>query len=711
MMPISCTLAACCPGASAGKAAGLRPSGNTGWWPRTAPNCSAPITRTPWIPRKISARPWPGRNGGRTPAASGSRPRPRGRKRSASSTPIRLGPGSSLCTRPVIRPGGPGAGSPDAGPPASLSVSLTSRPLPAGTITRKPWRHVLCWPCYGTRNRLNRRGRKTYRDRPPDSVRAGGSPAGRRACARSTGASSRAGRGPDGRGEGEVERSGPAIKAALDLTDGRLPAAVRGAARQHADAGAGKAERSGRGQPDAAARRRGRRGRQQPGELAEVLGVGGLVLPDRDGQRLGGIRSRRPADAGRRYGHLRPCRRGGGAGRQARAADQETEPGTDAHGRSAGRRCARSRLTGNGGSSARRPQQRRELVQLLSVGGAVLLDRGGERLLIGVDELLLVAGLDGEVDPGQVRGLGAVSVGGGRRDLRLVGGGAYRFAQAYLMGVAVDGLPLLEDHGLRLVVAVAVLHHAGGPGVGGVLHRWILQDVIVDVVAQRLDAGQRPVLRGVGEVLEDRGALADRGLLRLREAGRVRARLRGVDAQGAQRGAGEHPEAVLLRLGDSQVAPSSPRLRERQGHGSDVDRDRGVAAVRVARGVHARVGERVTRLVGRQPVVVGLAERGVGGERLAGQRRLDRGGWLWPADTRRAHGGVRALGRAGGAAGQARATADQQAEVGAETHSRSFLSNLTRAAAPRAGWSAPRAAQDRRPPAGRRRCRSAARAG
>jgi hypothetical protein len=56
----------------------------------------------------------------------------------------------------------------------------------------------------------------------------------------------------------------------------------------------------------------------------------------------------------------------------------------------------------------------------LLVGGAVLLHRGGEALLVGVDELLLVAGLHGEIDPGQVGGLGAVRVGDGHRDLRLV---------------------------------------------------------------------------------------------------------------------------------------------------------------------------------------------------------------------------------------------------------------------------------------------------
>jgi hypothetical protein len=55
------------------------------------------------------------------------------------------------------------------------------------------------------------------------------------------------------------------------------------------------------------------------------------------------------------------------------------------------------------------------MFQLILVGGPVPPDRGGERLLAGVDELLFVAGLDGEVDPGQVRGLsaGGVCDGGG----------------------------------------------------------------------------------------------------------------------------------------------------------------------------------------------------------------------------------------------------------------------------------------------------------
>src|SRR5260370_1858907 len=101
----------------------------------------------------------------------------------------------------------------------------------------------------------------------------------------------------------------------------------------------------------------------------------------------------------------------------------------------------------------RRPEQRRKLAQLLGIGGLVLADRGGERLLVGVDELLLVAGLDGEVDPGQVRGLGAVGVRDGRRDLRLPRGGADRGRDGYERPIAVYEPQLLEQHGLRLLLS------------------------------------------------------------------------------------------------------------------------------------------------------------------------------------------------------------------------------------------------------------------
>jgi hypothetical protein len=107
--------------------------------------------------------------------------------------------------------------------------------------------------------------------------------------------------------------------------------------------------------------------------------------------------------------------------------------------------------------------------------------------------------------------------------------------------------------------AVAVPRHAGLPGPRGGADRRVLRHVVVDVVAQRVDAGQGPVLHGVGEGLHDRGALPDRGLLRLGQAGRVRARPRGVDAQGAQRGAGRNPEAVLLRLGARRGKPRAPQ--------------------------------------------------------------------------------------------------------------------------------------------------------
>src|SRR6476646_11535084 len=93
-------------------------------------------------------------------------------------------------------------------------------------------------------------------------------------------------------------------------------------------------------------------------------------------------------------------------------------------------------VPGRGGGGKRgdlgRFQQGRELLELLGVGGAVLLDRSGERLLVGVDDLLLVAGLDGEVDPGQVAGLRAVGVRDGRGDLRPLSRRADRHSETYL---------------------------------------------------------------------------------------------------------------------------------------------------------------------------------------------------------------------------------------------------------------------------------------
>ena len=160
----------------------------------------------------------------------------------------------------------------------------------------------------------------------------------------------------------------------------------------------------------------------------------------------------------------------------------------------------------------------------------------------------------------------------------------------------------------------------------------------------------------------------------------------GVDAQVAQRGAGRSPEAVLLRRGGAEVSPGPPGLRERQVRRSEADGERDVAGARIARGVQARLGEGVARLVRRQAVVVGLAERGVRGERHPGQRRLGRGGRLRPAHARRAHRDVRSLGRAGGARGQARAAADQQARPMQMRNRRSFqacrraASGLVRAA-------------------------------
>src|SRR5215469_2268160 len=63
-----------------------------------------------------------------------------------------------------------------------------------------------------------------------------------------------------------------------------------------------------------------------------------------------------------------------------------------------------------------------------------------------------------------------------------------------------------------------------------------------------------------------------------------------------------------------------------------------------------------------------------------------------------------------GAAVQAARPAQQQIRTPRLVRMR-IVVPLTRAAAPPAGWSVPRGARGRRPPAGRRCCRSAARAG
>ena len=122
-----------------------------------------------------------------------------------------------------------------------------------------------------------------------------------------------------------------------------------------------------------------------------------------------------------------------------------------------------------------------------------------------------------------------------------------------------------------------------------------------------------------------------------------------------------------------RYTPSAPGLVESQARGSaegDVERDDAIAEgdARVAGCAHARLGEGVLRCAGRQAVVVGYPERGVGGERLARQRRLG-GGRCWrPAHGGRRDGRVGSLGRGGGAGGEGRAAAGQQADAGADVH-------------------------------------------
>src|SRR5262249_21150671 len=95
-----------------------------------------------------------------------------------------------------------------------------------------------------------------------------------------------------------------------------------------------------------------------------------------------------------------------------------------------------------------------------------------------------------------------------------------------LVAAAEHLLDLIEEHVLRLLVAVAVPGHAGGPLLRGLLHRRVLLHVAGDVVAQGDDAGQRSLADGVGEILLDRGALARRGRDRRRARGHGAGRAR-----------------------------------------------------------------------------------------------------------------------------------------------------------------------------------------
>src|SRR6202034_4554835 len=132
------------------------------------------------------------------------------------------------------------------------------------------------------------------------------------------------------------------------------------------------------------------------------------------------------------------------------------------------------------------------------------------------------------------------------------------------------------------------------------------------------------------------------------------------EGEDGARAAWGDPEAVLLRVGGAEVSPSARGLVESQARGAaegDAEGDDAVAEgdARIASGAHARLGEGVLRCAGCQAVVVGYPERGVGGERLARQRRLGRGRCWRPA-----HGGGRdrrvgAPGRAGGGGGGGRA--------------------------------------------------------
>jgi hypothetical protein len=104
---------------------------------------------------------------------------------------------------------------------------------------------------------------------------------------------------------------------------------------------------------------------------------------------------------------------------------------------------------------------------------------------------LLVAGLDGEVDPGQIRGLRAAGIRDGGRGLRLPGGSAYRAemlsAASRRTCSATPGRTHLAAGG-----SCSRSRHAGGPLLRGVLNRRVAQHIVVDITGQRSYAGQRP---------------------------------------------------------------------------------------------------------------------------------------------------------------------------------------------------------------------------
>src|SRR6516165_10638323 len=333
-----------------------------------------------------------------------------------------------------------------------------------------------------------------------------------------------------------------------------------------------------------------------------------------------------------------------------------------------------------GGGGPCRPELAGKRLERLGERGLVLPDPGVECLLVGADELLLVVCLDGEVDPGQVAAQRAVRVGHGHRDLRTVlRGGRWSLRAAWVLPWSDSPEPkvvqFVQRERVRIGGTEPVPGHAGRPVPYRLLELAVLDHVRADVVVQRLDDGHGASELGVVEVRQDvealaRGRLRPSGQVAERRAGRTGTRAGTRAGRARSRGGGAAgQEALLGRQRGPYVAPWPERLRERQAAVRAYRVRRLGGVLPVARVVHARGVQGVVRITGRQPVVAGGAEPGVGRERLRRQRRLGGGRGGRAADGGCCHRRGRSLGRRGRAGcedstGGEDWAAGQQAPVG-----------------------------------------------
>src|SRR6185437_1807969 len=154
-----------------------------------------------------------------------------------------------------------------------------------------------------------------------------------------------------------------------------------------------------------------------------------------------------------------------------------------------------------------RPQERWQLTQLPGECRLVPPYRGVKRQLVGGDDLLLVAGLDGEVDTSQIRARRALGISCGHRDLRRVLGRGRLHWTPRTNRPQAEHVQFVQREGVRAGGRIAVPCHARRPGGGRVLEVRIGDHVGAYVIVHRLDASQRPGEHRVIEVHHDVQAL------------------------------------------------------------------------------------------------------------------------------------------------------------------------------------------------------------